>query len=206
MSEDLQAQINELRANVQSLTQGLQELRTNVQSYLRTKSDESSTKQETQPANILEERLAPARVLAKKAREQEVKGLVASSGSYADNDRGYQWGSELTAEELLDQDDEKVARVLTAIGNKQRVALLKAILEQPASAAELVERLGMGTTGQVYHHLKALQAADLVKQEERGQFVFVNHRVPSFLMLLAGVHNVLDTRHSSGNWEELENS
>lgn len=60
----------------------------------------------------------------------------------------------------------------------------------------------MGTTGQVYHHLKALQAADLVTQEERGQFAFTGHRAQGLLMLLAGVRDLLDTRYSAGKWTE----
>lgn len=51
----------------------------------------------------------------------------------------------------------------------------------------------MGTTGQAYHHLKALQAADLVEQKERGLYCFKGHRVQSLLMLLAGVADALDT-------------
>jgi DNA gyrase subunit B len=106
------------------------------------------------------------------------------------------------AEDLLAQDDQTVARVLAALGNRQRVALLKAILEKPATAAELVERLGMGTTGQVYHHLKALQAADLIVQEERGIFAFNAPRVQPFLLLLAGVEDMVDERYSTGVWAE----
>lgn len=205
MSDNFQPQIDELRANVLRLAQGLQDIRRDLQLTTRiTYRGQSNEPDEKNPADG--KRASSTSTLAGKAHAQVKKGIVASSGSYNSGSQGYQWNLEEMAETLLDQDEERVTRVLMAIGNKQRLALLKAILEQPASAAELVERLGMGTTGQVYHHLKALQAADLVTQEGRGQFVFVSHRVPSFLMLLAGVHNMLDTSYSSGNWEDQPTS
>ncbi len=152
-------------------------------------------------------RIDAANALAAEARERGLKGLISYSGSYNTHDRGYLWNMErIDAEHLLQQDDEKVSTVLSALGNKQRLALLRAILDQPASANELVERLGMGTTGQVYHHLKALQAADLITQEERGKFVVRGHRVQGVLMLLAGVQALLDTRFSSGTWKDESTS
>jgi DNA gyrase subunit B len=66
----------------------------------------------------------------------------------------------------------------------------------------LVDKLELGTTGQAYHHLKALQSADLIKQEERGVYMFKEHRVQSLLMLLSGVADALDDKYSSGSWED----
>jgi DNA gyrase subunit B len=129
--------------------------------------------------------------------------MISYYGYYGASNRASIWSQEeVTSEELLEQGDERVGRVLAALGSRQRLAVLKAILERPAGAAELVERLGMGATGQVYHHLNVLQTADLIHQEERGQFVFKGYRVQGFLMLLAGVHALLDPRHSAGTWED----
>jgi DNA-binding transcriptional ArsR family regulator len=145
--------------------------------------------------------------LIRSAKEQGLAGAVSYAGFYAsgadDESRESRWISDYrSADDLLAQDDNAVARVLAALGNRQRLALLKAILQTPATAAELVERLGMATTGQAYHHLKALQAADLIEQEERGLFVFKGPRVQAFLLLLAGVRDMLDPRYSSGVWAE----
>jgi DNA gyrase subunit B len=137
------------------------------------------------------------------ARARGHAGMVSYYGYYGSSNRSSMWSrEEVTAEMLLGQGDERVGRVLTALASRQRLAVLKAILERPGSAAELVERLGMGTTGQVYHHLNVLQAADLIHQEGRGQFVFTAYRVQGFLMLLAGVMDLLDPRYSAGTWEE----
>lgn len=142
-----------------------------------------------------------AQELARRAAASNTAGLLTYYGYFGSGDRAYYWAAhERTAEELLGQDNEQVGRTLAALGNRQRLALLKALLEQPASAAELVERLEMGTTGQVYHHLNVLQAADLLQQEERGRFAFKGHRIPAFLLLLAGVQELVDPPFSSGTW------
>ena len=144
-----------------------------------------------------------AGALEGRARELGVSGLLTRYGYYGSAKRSSTWSKdEQTAEELLGQDPVQVARVLAALGHPQRLQLLKAILERPASAAELVEQLGLRTTGQAYHHLHVLHAADLIYQEERGRFAFRPHRVQAFLTLLAGVSDALDPRYSAGRWEE----
>ena len=59
---------------------------------------------------------------------------------------------------------------LAAIGHRQRLSILLSLLQQPASVSDLVSSLELGTTGAAYHHLKALQGAGLVMQQERGMF------------------------------------
>jgi DNA gyrase subunit B len=52
----------------------------------------------------------------------------------------------------------------------------------------------MGTTGQLYHHIKALLGADLLTQEERGgRYTLPGHRALPFLLLLAAASELLDT-------------
>lgn len=135
---------------------------------------------------------AQAKHLRDMTDQSGTSGFVQHAGYYAAGERGYMWEyTPVAAETLLALDDEAVARVLAALGNKQRLAILKAILKQPATAAELVERLDMGTTGQVYHHLKALQTTGLITQEERGIYAFRGPRVSGLLLMLAAAQNVL---------------
>jgi DNA-binding transcriptional ArsR family regulator len=142
--------------------------------------------------------------IAQRAAAQGVRGLVSYAGCYtADggaHGREYRWEREQTAERLLGQDDEMVARVLAALGNKQRLALLKAILAQPGTATELVDRLGLSSSGVAYHHLNTLVAAGLIRSTDHGQFAFVGHQGPAFLVLLSGVWQMLYTRYGTGVW------
>jgi DNA gyrase subunit B len=140
-----------------------------------------------------------------------VPGFLTRYGHYGAGGRSSTWSTEAQpAAALLEQDVGQVARVLAALGHPQRLRLLKAVLQGPASAAELVARLGLGTTGQAYHHLHLLQAADLIEPleapETRGRFVFKAHRVQGFLTILAGVCDLVDRRHSSGVWAEASDA
>lgn len=95
-------------------------------------------------------------------------------------------------EQLLDMNTEKAAKVLAALGNKQRLDILKAVISEPLTGSELVERLNMGTTGQLYHHLKALLGANLLVQEG-NHYSLPPHRGLPLLLLLSGVGDLLDT-------------
>jgi len=94
--------------------------------------------------------------------------------------------------ELLDIQTEKAAKIITALGHKQRLDILKTVLAEPLTGSELVERLHMGTTGQLYHHLKALLGADLLEQEPGGRYTVPKHRQLPFLLLLAAAGDMLD--------------
>ena len=117
------------------------------------------------------------------------QGIVATWGQFQDaaGIQAYRWELEEDAATLLATDETEIAQVLSAIGHRQRLAILKLILNQPCSAADLVAALNLGTTGAAYHHLNVLQAADLVTQEERGVYVVQPHRVSVIFAILAGV-------------------
>jgi DNA gyrase subunit B len=80
------------------------------------------------------------------------------------------------------------------------------ILKKPKTVAQLVEACGFGSTGQVYHHLKPLIAADLItedsKNEGKGVYVITSHRVQGIIMLLAGISDMLDPKYTQGTWED----
>jgi len=70
-------------------------------------------------------------------------------------------------------------RVLAALASMPRLALYRAVLEQPATSSELMKAAGLNTTGQLYHHLRELIGAGLIAQE--GQKIRQAHAavVPS---------------------------
>jgi DNA gyrase subunit B len=122
-------------------------------------------------------------------------GSVFYSGQYRGEKQRYRWEpQERHVSQLLDLDGEKVAKVLAALGHKQRLDILRSVLKGPLSGSEIVERLNMGTTGQLYHHIKALLGADLLVQEERGgMYSLAPHRALPLLLLLAATSDLLDT-------------
>jgi len=122
-------------------------------------------------------------------------GGVFYSGQYHGEKWQYRWEpQERRVSQLLDLDGEKVAKVLAALGHKQRLDILRSVLKEPLSGSEIVERLNMGTTGQLYHHIKALLGADLLVQEERGgMYSLPSHRALPLFLLLAATSDLLDT-------------
>lgn len=130
------------------------------------------------------------------------EGRLYYSGQYRSAEGQFRWTpQESRVEQLLGLDGEKAARILAALGHKQRLDILRTVLREPMSGAELVERLNMGTTGQLYHHMKALQGADLLVQEERGgRYALPARRTFPLLLLLAAVSELLDT----SNYIEME--
>jgi DNA gyrase subunit B len=137
--------------------------------------------------------------------EQDKTGAVAYFGTFksGDNEATRQsiWASTINSDELLAlNDNHALEKVLASIGNSQRLAILLALLKNPMTVVQLIEALGANSTGQIYHHLKPLVAANII-QEEKGVYALIPHRVQGIIMLLCGVHDLLDTRYTSGSWE-----
>lgn len=224
MTRDLATELDALRADVNELTQQVRTLLAAAPSPSTGRPGSHHAPHDPVPAAASDALDASAGPHARAASDESVvgrhtdrlvalaqakglSGVISYAGYYTASDtygrRESRWVTEeRAAEDLLGQDDGQVARVLAALGNRQRLALLKAILQKPTSVTELVAQLGLGTTGQAYHHLKALQAADLVEQEQRGLFAIKPHRIQSILLLLAGVYDMLDGRYSSGAWSD----
>ncbi|MGI6562169.1 MAG: helix-turn-helix domain-containing protein [Clostridia bacterium] len=132
-------------------------------------------------------------------------GSVTCMGVFRSSGRQSQWITESrNTDDLLALIEIKLASaVLQCIGNSDRLNLLLTLLRTPMTVASLVEKCGFNTTGQAYHHLKPLIAADLVyevEQGERGVYAVRPHRVQGIIMLLAGIADLTDPRYSRGNW------
>jgi len=126
--------------------------------------------------------------------ERDATGCVYYAGQYHANGQSLRWEpKERQLEQLLGIGTEKIAKILSALGSKPRLDILTSILVEPLTGAEIVEKLGWGTTGQLYHHLKALQGADLLSQDKSGRYTVSDHRKLPLLLLLSAVVDMLDT-------------
>lgn len=131
----------------------------------------------------------------KEAPASDELGRLFYSGQYRGEQASYRWEpQDKQVSQLLQLDSDKLAKVLGALAHKQRLDILRLVLQEPLTGPELVERLNMGTTGQLYHHMKALVGADLLVQEERGgTYAIPGHRVLPLLLLLAAASDLMDT-------------
>ncbi len=146
--------------------------------------------------------------LCYKTEAKDVSGLVTYLGVYNSGGRQSNWiRNAVPADELLSLIESGVAgKVLACIGNAKRLAILLEILRGPKTVAMLVEKCGFGSTGQVYHHMKPLIAADVIAEDEqqKGVYVIQPHKVQGIIMLLAGISDMVDETYTQGAWENPE--
>ena len=132
-------------------------------------------------------------------------GSVTCFGMFKSAGRESHWIEDrANTDTLLSLIENKTAAlVLQSIGNNDRLNLLLAILKSPMNVTKMVEVCGFNSSGQVYHHLRPLIAADLVyesEQGERGVYAIVPYRVQGIIMVLVGISFLVDTKYKAGEW------
>lgn len=141
-----------------------------------------------------------------KCGSQNLSGCVTYLGVFASGGNQSSWIQKaIPTDELLNIGLGGTAeKMLTCIGSQERLNILITLLRQPMSAAGLMDKLNFTSLGRIYHHLKPLIAADLVREDDRvkGRYEIVPHRVQGLVMILAGVADLLDTEFSAGTMEE----
>jgi hypothetical protein len=118
----------------------------------------------------------------------ETSGAVLYTGT-VDLPTGehYDWQYGVTVDDLLEADWGERAGKLGALGHPVRLQLLHNVLAGTRTAAELAADDDLGTTGQVYHHLRQLVSAGWLQSSARGQYSVPGDRVVPLLVILAGV-------------------
>lgn len=127
-------------------------------------------------------------------------GRVVYTGVFASGGRQSNWIGQYNTDQLLKLIEDRTAeKVLNCIGSGDKLNILLALLRKPMTVAQIVSEGGFNSTGQVYHHLNALIAADLVEEDDssKGTYNVIPHRVQGIIMLLLGISDMLDERYSS---------
>lgn len=129
----------------------------------------------------------------REAEERALPGTVGYAGYVAD--RELLWTRQMPLAELLQADWGPAAGILESLGSLPRLALLGALLrEGRRTNVELQEALGAiqgdTTSGQLYHHLRALQGAGLILQRRRGEYDLAPQAVIPILTILVAAMNV----------------
>lgn len=176
--------VDKLRGDVQALTEAVWALKEHVRVEAAAESAANGSRnQKSGRLNRLE----------KQAQVDDSRGLVSVYGSFrlpeqAGTERRVHWQLEnQTVESLIPDDIEAAAQQLGAIGHRQRLAILIALLQQPSSVSDLVTSLGLGTSGAAYHHLNVLQGTGYVTQQERGVYEVAPEQVGCIAGILASL-------------------
>ena len=102
----------------------------------------------------------------------------------------YEWQHGQPAEALLEADWEALASdlapQLTALAHPVRLALIGQVLAGTQSVSELQLNPGLGTSGQVYHHLRQLVAAGWLRAVGGGRYEVPVARIVPLLTTLLG--------------------
>ncbi|TFV61743.1 ArsR family transcriptional regulator [Geodermatophilus sp. DF01-2] len=101
----------------------------------------------------------------------------------------YAWQRTHAADQVrgTGDDDAATAAVLAALGHTVRLRLLREVLTGTRTTAQLAALPGLGTTGQLHHHLRQLTAAGWLRTAARGAYAVPADRVvPLHVVLAAG--------------------
>ncbi|QOV37308.1 helix-turn-helix transcriptional regulator [Streptomyces ferrugineus] len=97
----------------------------------------------------------------------------------------YDWQHGTLTEGLLGDDWTESAESFAALGHPVRLRLLREILGGRRTAAELADLDEIGTTGQIYHHLRQLTGAGWLHTTGRGRYEVPPGRVVPLLVALS---------------------
>ncbi len=111
-------------------------------------------------------------------------GAVLYTGAVRLAGEHYDWQYGLLVDDVLAADWTELATTLTALGHPVRLRLLREVLGGRHATAELAEIDGLGTTGQLHHHLRQLTAAGWLRSTGRGRHTVPAERVVPLLAIL----------------------
>ena len=178
-----------------------------IKELLKPSKKEQKIIQTIRSSKMSEESQEKMNELRKWAKETDNEsGVVNYHGFLELGSRGSYWGMEhCCVKELMQMPPDKISVVLSSLGNQQRWEILCALLNRPMTVAQIVEEFDMKTSGEAYHHLNNLIAADLLeevkdKNAEKGTYAVKGHRVQGIIMIMAGVSDLIDTYYSNGEW------
>jgi hypothetical protein len=112
-------------------------------------------------------------------------GGIVFAGSVAVPAGPVDWQITLTTDGLLSADWAQAAPSLAALGNATRLGLLQAVVGGADTVAQISAEGGLGSTGQLYHHLGQLVATGWLVAVGRGRYAVPPERVVPLLVVLA---------------------
>lgn len=95
------------------------------------------------------------------------------------------WQEERPVPAVLRAGWDDAAGVLAALGHPIRLEIVRRLLGGASTTGELAGIPALGTSGQLYHHLRELQGAGLVVQRRRNHYAVPPERVIPCLTMVA---------------------
>ena len=110
---------------------------------------------------------------------------VVYAGSVVRDDGPVRWQLTHDSDQLMELDWTTLAPGLSALGHPARLRILQLIARNEATtAADLADTPGLGSTGQIYHHLRQLVGAGWLRTTTRGRHEVPPERFVPLLVIL----------------------
>ncbi|MFD1860667.1 ArsR family transcriptional regulator [Aeromicrobium camelliae] len=111
------------------------------------------------------------------------EGVVVWAGVVETGAGPVEWQMGRPVADLIDPGHlDDFAERLAALGHPVRLALVLAVVRGTTKVTDLAEQLELASTGQIYHHIKALTAAGWLRQAARGHVTVPAERVVPLLV------------------------
>lgn len=119
--------------------------------------------------------------------QEAARGGVLFAGSVVGLDAELvEWERSAATDSMLSLDWSEAADTLGALSHPVRLRLIQALAGGRTAVTELIELEGLGTTGQIYHHLRQLVSAGWLETTGRSRYQIPATRlVPLLVMVTA---------------------
>ena len=118
-------------------------------------------------------------------------GAVVYAGAVTTAAGPVEWQIGQSTDQLLETDWSALAPNLAALGHPVRLSLLQAIISGAGTVGELSTGDGMGTTGQLYHHLNQLVAQGWLFAGGRGHYGIPPERIVPLMIILTAARRIV---------------
>jgi hypothetical protein len=133
----------------------------------------------------------------------DARGALVYAGAVKFGERESLWIKEHAVPDLEDLDAAATAGLLAALAHPARLLLARALVQAPRTRPELQAVIGTDSAGQLYHHLKEMMAAGIVRQSGRSLYEVPAERTVPLLTLLAAASDIrLDAISDGGTLED----
>ena len=137
------------------------------------------------PTSVPPERADTFWAIAELKRREFSPAVVYAGVVHDASGAAVEWQMAHDSTALTDEDWTPLAPALAALGHPTRLQILQLIARgEAATAADLAHADGLGTTGQIYHHLRQLVSAGWLRTTTKGRHQVPPERLVPLLVIL----------------------